>query len=280
MAKNYKFDRAKLRGITKQFFQLSQNEDAAQVNQALFKKPIRLYLHETIPEVHLSDGYNFIEAQFTKESINDFRKNFSHLRFSALKAKMLMVSKWHLKFQYRNSKECFNSFQNISVIFVVEHFKPLSHINPDDKQAKSAKSLFSTQDIRVLIKNMRQDYIGSLLDECSRMHPDGLLEVGYLSMPSLSEINTANNSQESLTRSICKNGVVRANNLQEDFDQLTVINSQKAPSDDDDAEHFEKIIADQEDFPEFKYQMNNADDGEDIKAYHDVQRLQQLELGE
>jgi hypothetical protein len=194
--------------------------------------------------VYLSDGFNFIEAQFTKESINDFRKNYSHLRFSALKQKMVMISKWHLKFQYKNSKECFNSYQNISVIFVVEHFKPISHILPDEKQVKKSSSLFSLDEIRVLIKNMRQDYIGSLLEECSKQYPDGQLEVGYLSMPSLSTVNTSHHaSQESLTKSICKHGVVRANNLAEDFDQMTVLHSQKAPSDDDEND-YDKLIAD------------------------------------
>ena len=77
---------------------MSQSEDQAEVAEKLFKKTIRLYLHEMIPEVHLGDGYNFLEAQFTKEAMNDFRKNYSHLRFSALRGKMIMVSKWHLKF--------------------------------------------------------------------------------------------------------------------------------------------------------------------------------------
>ena len=75
-------------------------------------------------------------------------------------------------------------------------------------------------------------------------------------MPKLSDLaTTESDSQESLSKNICKHGVVRANNLAEDFDQMTVFNSQKAPSDDDRDVH-EKLVGDQEDFPEFKYQLN------------------------
>jgi hypothetical protein len=68
--------------------------------------------------------------------------------------------------------------------------------------------------------------------------------------------NSTKDSQESLAKNICKHGVVRANNLAEDFDQMTVFNSQKAPSDED-QDSYEKLAKDHDDFPEFKYQLNN-----------------------
>ena len=61
MTKSFHFERKKLLPIAKSFF-TSQGEDPTEVAEKLFKKTIRLYMHEMIPEVHLGDGYNFLEA--------------------------------------------------------------------------------------------------------------------------------------------------------------------------------------------------------------------------
>lgn len=61
---------------------------------AALKKSLRLFIIEIIPTILVSDGHNFIEAIFTKESINDFRKNYSHVKFSNLRDKVIHVSKW------------------------------------------------------------------------------------------------------------------------------------------------------------------------------------------
>ena len=46
------------------------------------------------PDVQLGDGFNFIEAVFTKEAVNSFRKNFSHLRLGNLRDRLLKLTKW------------------------------------------------------------------------------------------------------------------------------------------------------------------------------------------
>ena len=53
------------------------------------KKPMRLIIIELIPTVLVSDGHNFMEAIFTKESINDLRKYYSHVKFSNLRDKII-----------------------------------------------------------------------------------------------------------------------------------------------------------------------------------------------
>jgi len=74
------------------------------------KKSTRLYVHDYIPYVWLSDGYHLIEAYFTKESINEFRKNYSHMKFSALRDKILYINKWSLKVKPVSSRECLTSY--------------------------------------------------------------------------------------------------------------------------------------------------------------------------
>ena len=52
-------------------------------------KDMRLHVLENIPFVWLSDGYDYIEAVFTKESINEFRKELSSVKFSNLRDKIV-----------------------------------------------------------------------------------------------------------------------------------------------------------------------------------------------
>ena len=70
---------------------------------AALKKSLRLFIIEIIPTILVSDGHNFIEAIFTKESINDFRKNYSHVKFSNLRDKVIYVSKWSLQLDHADS---------------------------------------------------------------------------------------------------------------------------------------------------------------------------------
>lgn len=58
----------------------------------------------------VSDGYHFIEAHFTKESISEFRKNYSHMKFSSLRDKIIYISKWSLRVKALSSKECYTSY--------------------------------------------------------------------------------------------------------------------------------------------------------------------------
>jgi len=81
---------------------------------------MRLFITEFIPSIHVSDGHNFIEAIFTKEAINEFRKYYSHVRFSSLKDKIIYISKWKLEISGADSKKLFNSYQNLSIKLVIE----------------------------------------------------------------------------------------------------------------------------------------------------------------
>ena len=94
---------------------------------------MRLYVHETIPYIWLSDGHNYIEAQFTKESISEYKSAYSHVRFSSLRDKILYVSRWSLEIKYANSNECFTSYQNVTLMLVIESFRPILNIRPNQR---------------------------------------------------------------------------------------------------------------------------------------------------
>ena len=88
---------------------------------------MRLFIIEIIPSILVSDGHNFIEAVFTKESINEFRKNHSHVKFSSLRDKVIYVSKWRLQIENVDSRKVFNSCSNLSIKIIVEAFKPIMY---------------------------------------------------------------------------------------------------------------------------------------------------------
>ena len=69
-----------------------------------------LFIIEFIPSILVSDGHNFLEAIFTKEAINEFRKYYSHVRFSSLRDKIIYISKWKLEISRVDSKKYFNSY--------------------------------------------------------------------------------------------------------------------------------------------------------------------------
>lgn len=74
-----------------------------------FNKNFKVFITEIIPQIHVSDGHNFIEAVFSKESINEFRKYFSHVKFSNLRDKVIQIGKWSLQVDHVNSKKTYNS---------------------------------------------------------------------------------------------------------------------------------------------------------------------------
>lgn len=57
---------------------------------------MRLAVYDNIPYVWLSDGHYYMEAHFTKDAINEFRKIYSTQKFSSLRSKMLLVTHWKL----------------------------------------------------------------------------------------------------------------------------------------------------------------------------------------
>ena len=65
---------------------------------------MRVYMHDNIPHIWLCDGYMFMEAHFTKEAINEFRKTYSTTMFSALREKILILTRWKLVMKQEDSR--------------------------------------------------------------------------------------------------------------------------------------------------------------------------------
>ena len=94
MSKQFTFENQQLKYLVKLFFDCGADFDGQFPDQ--FKKPMKLFFYDTIPMVQLGDGYHFIEAVFTKEAVNSFRKNYSHLRFGQMRDRLLKLTKWSL----------------------------------------------------------------------------------------------------------------------------------------------------------------------------------------
>ena len=97
----YQFEKEKLAPVVNLFLRTGANFEEKFPSQ--FKRPMRLIMTENIPCVFLSDGFYYIEAMFTKEAISEFRKNFSHLKFSHLRDKIVYVQRWSLSLRQRDS---------------------------------------------------------------------------------------------------------------------------------------------------------------------------------
>ena len=124
----YSFEKPKLKNLVQVFLRTGGNWEEG--FPASYKKPMRLFIYENIPQIDVCDGFHYMEAVFTKECMNDFRKNYSHLKFSDLRAKNLFVQKWSLNMRHRDSKKCNNSFQNLAVYIQIEQFKAITHERP------------------------------------------------------------------------------------------------------------------------------------------------------
>jgi len=122
------------------------------------KKQMRLFMQENIPVIQLSDGKHSIESHFTKEAINDFRKNYSNVKFSNLRDKILVVTKWRLITRYEDSRLSYSSYQNISIHLVVENFRPLMYERVANK-CMGSDSIFRDGEIQCLLKNKRHETI-------------------------------------------------------------------------------------------------------------------------
>ena len=104
-------------------------------------------MHEIVPMVQLSDGFTYIDAQFTKDCINDFRKNYSHLRFHSLKHKILYIQKWSLHLIARDSRKSLNTFQNLQVFAVIDQFRVITYEIPSNAQIAKSIRLFKKEEI-------------------------------------------------------------------------------------------------------------------------------------
>ena len=107
MALVYSFDRERFKPIIAAYLNADFNFN--EISSEL-KKPMRIYVHDNIPHIWLSDGYHYLEGHFTKDAINDFRKNHSNTKFTSLRDKILVVSKWRLFKRYEDSKKALTSY--------------------------------------------------------------------------------------------------------------------------------------------------------------------------
>lgn len=155
MATTYYFEEERLKPAVAAYLNSGCNFN--EVSSHL-KKQMRLFVQEDIPTIWLSDGKHFIESHFTKDAINDFRKNYSNIKFSNLREKILVVTKWRLITRYEDSRTQPCSYQNISIHLVVENFRPLMYERVAPKCFQNT-NIFRDADIQCLLKNKRQEAI-------------------------------------------------------------------------------------------------------------------------
>ena len=109
---------------------------------------------------------------FSKESINEFRKYFSHVKFSNLRDKVIQIGKWSLQVDHVNSKQVYNSHQNINIKLIIESFKP--QMNTGDLSSRltlKATSLFKNEEVKAHIQNFRHWYaMTSIKKEAFSVH--------------------------------------------------------------------------------------------------------------
>ena len=84
---------------------------------------------------------------------NDFRKNFSHVKFSTLKEKVIYAQNWVLQVDHVDSRQQFNSHNNLTMKIVIESFKPILHENM--RTTQSGVSIFRDEQIMTQIKAFR-----------------------------------------------------------------------------------------------------------------------------
>ena len=158
---NYFFEQEKIKPILTSFINCGCDYNAMPM---ALKKPMRAYVHDNIPYVWLSDGYHFIEAIFTKDAINEFRKLYTPKHsFSQLRDKMIMISKWSLKIKQVESNKYYTSYQNLTVQLIVEHFKPQSYEKPMPKQILQTICLFRDPEVQVMIRHRRHQVMKDVL---------------------------------------------------------------------------------------------------------------------
>jgi len=132
----FQFEKEKLKPVVDLFLRSGASFDDKFPSQ--YKRPMRLIVNETIPSVTVCDGFFFLEAIFSKESISDFRKNWSHLRFGHLRDKIIYVQKWSLILRQRESSKHRCSYNNLAVVFCIDQFKPIVHELPSLRQTLAA----------------------------------------------------------------------------------------------------------------------------------------------
>ena len=185
MATVHLFEKEKLKPVVNLFLGTGANYEDKFPTQ--FKRPMRLVVSENIPSLRVCDGFHWVDALFTKDSINDFRKNWSHLKFSQLRDKLIYVQRWSLRLRQRDSSKQLCTYNNLTVVYCIEQFKPIVHEIPSQRQTLSAKNLFDDPKIRTMLEGTRHDFLQNLIETKheSIRELDDSLGVGQSQMPSL-----------------------------------------------------------------------------------------------
>ena len=179
---------------------------------------MRLIMTENIPSVWLSDGFFFIEALFTKEAISEFRKNFSHLKFSHLRDKIVYVQRWSLQLRQRDSAKHYQTYNNLTVLLCVEQFKLISHEVPSTRQIHAAQNLHMEEEIRTMLDNLRHAFISTIIETKYQSIDEfgDQLGLGSQAMPSLKDVfkpepENPEAEEEVPGSKIAASGIVRLN---------------------------------------------------------------------
>ncbi len=198
MPTTYQFTKEKLLPIVDLFLRTGANFDEKFPSQ--YKRPMRLIMSENIPSISMNDGFTIIEALFTKEAISDFRKNWSHLKFSHLRDKIIFVQKWSLQLRQRDSAKQHLTYNNLTVFLSIEQFKPVVHEVPSTRQIWTAKSLFKDEKIISILDNTRHAFLQNLIETKYRSieELDDQMGVGSHTMPSLKSLMSSSSKSSEI----------------------------------------------------------------------------------
>jgi hypothetical protein len=180
------FEHPKLASYLKLFMKTGCDWDNAFPRQAV--KPFRAYVHENIPMVMLGDGFHFMEVEFTKEAMNIFQKENNHVTFNNLRDRILYIVQWSLKLVFRDSYTTLNSYQNLSIVLVVERFKPIMNETPQQRQIHHCTNVFAEKEIKAYLENTRHQFIGSLLTQKEQELDEKPMSIGVFTMPKMSDL--------------------------------------------------------------------------------------------
>ena len=73
--------------------------------------------------------------------------------------KILYVQKWSLKLLQRDSSKQLCTYNNLTVVFCIEQFKPIVHEIPAQRQTLAAKNLFDMERIRTMLDGTRHSFM-------------------------------------------------------------------------------------------------------------------------
>ena len=107
MTTSYLFENERLKPIIASYINSNFDFEAIPLN---LRKHMRLSVQENIATFWVNDGFHFLEAQFTKDAINEFRKSYSHIKFQSLKGGIMFISKWSLKIKECDSRKVYTSY--------------------------------------------------------------------------------------------------------------------------------------------------------------------------